>query len=306
MDKPLISIQPMPGDLLTAYTPGGSTRSHSGATLPDDRVTTVSNAPHQGRWKGTPGSNRAWVALDKAWQEDGGAPLRLTDGLRSNRRQRELRIGYDEWVRAGRPPRRSPGWRTWMHDAFVAPPNGSQHGWGGARDFSVSVLHHNRLGTGTDEALARLWQLMEPLGWTPIIREPMVAQSESWHLDRFGVLGLVKDKYRSHGRAAYTRTAEVGCLLTGTYAGDWLPTRRLQATLALLDVLGLIEPDVFVGAADGIIGGRTRANIDAMVNALRDVGAIGSEDTPPIDRLADMATDLISEDADALEALVDL
>jgi hypothetical protein len=167
----------------------------------------------------------------------------------------------------------------------ASPPGRSQHGWGGAVDFDVAALEFAGTGRGTDEALARFWELAAADGWTPIIANPWIAQSESWHFDRFGWPMLALRKlFADHGyRSNYGLVAEVGCTLAGTmpHTVGHQKERYVQARL-------LIDGH-WCGPVDGIIGKNTRAaladagvtappgaTVDQLITALNEAG-VGSE-----------------------------
>lgn len=269
--QPLVGLVRVSPELVTAYNAAGQQRTARGRGLADADVKTVGEdrSSKAGRWLMVPGAADALLLLHRAWIQDGASAFRLTDMLRSGLRRQKLRQGYDLWVKAGKPARGRPGWRPQMHDAFVAPQNGSFHGAGCAVDFQSGLLNHPmHPPIGGDAALARLWDFMEPLGWTPVIGYPVAAQSESWHLDWMGPLRVVREAYQLHGyRPSYTRAAEVGTLLVGQWVGERIEQRTFQAVCALLhahlyDPMD-VAPDeqvTFVGRCDGLIGPKTRAN----------------------------------------------
>jgi hypothetical protein len=269
--QPLVKLVPVDEDIVTAYNRSGAMRAARGRMLTDSECVTVGEdrTPRTvGRWLMVPGAAHALGELHTMWIEDGARPFRVTDMLRPGLRRRKMREGFEQRDAAGRPPRGTPGWRPTMHDAVVAPQNGSFHGCGCAVDFQSGLLNHPKEGPiGGDEALERFWELMQPLGFTPIIAQPIAAQSESWHIDWMGPLARVRNVYRATGRrGSYSAAAEVGTLLTGQWLEEDGSVRRVeirtfQAVCALLfSHIDLLEDTPFVGRCDGVIGPLTRAN----------------------------------------------
>jgi hypothetical protein len=203
-----------------------------------------------------PAASVALVALNRDVIQAGGAPLRLLDVWRDPNIQADARAKYDRWVAAGKP---EPGTRAFdsrtMKAAYVARPGESNHGWGGAIDFDDGALEFPGTGRGTDAALAVFWQLAAEHGFTPIIREPIIAQSESWHFDYLGTLSAVRDLGNSHGVGGYGLVATVGSILAGTAPISWRRSqeRYVQARL----VIGGFWP----GTIDGYLGNKTKAAV---------------------------------------------
>lgn len=242
-------LVPFSSDLRTRWGMNGLAWGARGR-VPDTELRTVGDhARITGRqFKGSRGTVKAWSDLNEAWVASGGEPLRLTSTYRDQHQQRELRERFE----AGKGP---PANR----------PNESHHGWGGAIDFHARALHH-RDAANADEALAMLWECMEPFGFRPIIRVPRIDMAESWHVERLGPLLAYERALRASGqRRAYSWTARAGCALLLTSSSPRVVAEAAQAMLGLWAVQTQGEPlrRPFPGAADGIIGPKTRRTAEA-------------------------------------------
>lgn len=256
----MIKLVPVSPHLLTSYGPNGVTREFG---RPVRKPLSVRQAGGAKVWKL---SAQTAVDLDGLCTdvlEAGGAPLRLTECYRDQVHvQAPARRKYLSWVNAGKPARIDP---KRMKNAYVAPPNQSNHGWGGAIDFDVDALEFPGTGVGTDEALYVFWGMAAARGFLPIIREANIDQSESWHFDHLGHLRLVYSAFHeSEERNPYGATAEVGCALAMTSdppTEQW--QRWLQAYLVLAWVEG-VGPSI--GRVDGKVGAKTRAAIRKLLD----------------------------------------
>lgn len=93
-----------------------------------------------------------------------GGKLLITDMYRSYDVQRQAYLEYVASVKAGHPI------------AKRSPPGSSLHNSGRAIDLSLDdALKHL--------TLEKLWELMAPIGWVPIIEKPDTGVSEAWHFE---------------------------------------------------------------------------------------------------------------------------
>lgn len=246
-------------ELRTSYGPGGKTRDELRRPFPYtrlQRVTTTNPA-----WRATAGTATALAKLDEAMKAEGSAGLRLTDVFRSYALQQQARSAFEAWVAAGKPQPGDPGWRTGMKPVFVQPPGESFHNCGMAVDFDIEALDFTGINVRQepDAALAKLWDLAIPLGLRPCIAHPTFGQSEAWHFDHMGPLRKVHELFKLQKdpryRRAYSLTALVGCVLTGTYTGQDRFERMVQGRLLLTGH--------FCGLPDGKVGPMTRKALEA-------------------------------------------
>jgi len=204
----------------------------------------------------TPGTLRAIVAADIAVEEAGGGGLRLTEVYRPMRVQAAGRRGYLAWSQAGRPSIGDPGFRQGMKSAYVADPEESGHPAGLSMDLGVYWMSFPGTGVGTDAALSALWDIIRPLGWRPVIREPIIGMSEAWHFDHFGPLEGVRQMFYAHRsdgaryRNAYGNTMRAGHALVGT----WERGNAMEAHAQALILLS----GAWIGVVDGKPGPMTR------------------------------------------------
>lgn len=248
-----INLDRYPDHLSTTKSRTGATRGPGGRLLRDHEVTTVGQHP-PGTYQGSAATVAAYDALNAAWVKDGGNPLRLTSALRDQ--QGEQARLWAAYRRGDGPPANRP--------------NQSHHGWGGAVDVAVAALRHQDLfpvdarwdDDALDDCLERLWALMSPHGFTPIVSEPFVAQAESWHFDHLGPLRYVRSRYLEEGASrSYAKTAAVGCALAYTIANVDARAAHLQARLALWAARDAERP--WVGTIDGKIGRKSKAALKA-------------------------------------------
>jgi hypothetical protein len=179
-----------------------------------------------------------------------GGELRITDAYRSVETQAKARARYDRWHQAGRPAPGSVGWdAASMKADFVALPGRSFHNAGRAIDVHVRALSFP--GVDANKQLDELWKIAIPLGWTPIIRTPNEAESESWHFDFLGDWKPVVER-RGYEEAAIGAVLETG-------QNDAFPAcgsiRRIQSQLH--------RAGYDVGGIDGMMGAKTEGGLYA-------------------------------------------
>jgi hypothetical protein len=179
-----------------------------------------------------------------------GGELRITDAYRSVETQAKARARYDRWHQAGWPAPGSVGWdAASMKADFVALPGRSFHNAGRAIDVHVRALSFP--GVDANKQLDELWKIAIPLGWTPIIRTPNEAESESWHFDFLGDWKPVVER-RGYEEAAIGAVLETG-------QNDAFPAcglhRRIQSQLH--------RAGYDVGAIDGLMGAKTTGGLYA-------------------------------------------
>jgi hypothetical protein len=200
----------------------------------------------------TPDAVTALLDLHTAVEEAGG-DLRITDAYRDADVQAAARKKYENWLGAGKPPRKIKGKANpkfdaeTMKDAYVARPGRSFHNAGRAIDIHVVML---KLGKKKDLYLDKLWPIAKGLGWRPIIKEPDEGAKESWHFDFMGEWAPVYD------RLGYSQAALCACLDIGAFNVTVLA--REKAIQAHLHRAGYD-----VGDIDGIIGRRTLLGLGA-------------------------------------------
>lgn len=226
---PLVSVHP---SIMSSYDAGGRTGG------PRAELRPLALRP-----SGVliPRAAEALYQLHLAVQAAGG-DLRITDCHRSYSVQAAARQEYE----SGR------------KKAYVAEAGRSNHNGGRAVDFHTSP---NRFpGVPADKQLDRMWEIMRPLGWSPIIPEAREGASESWHIEFRDELSHV---YGSDG-PGYADAALIGALLVG-HAGryaDGIPgASRLIQALAH-------RAGADVGAIDGAIGPTTRAGLAALLGTV--------------------------------------
>jgi hypothetical protein len=77
--------------------------------------------------------------------------------------------------------------RTGPKPAKRSPPGGSMHQAGRALDFSLDAALSKSF------TLQTMWDLMGPIGWTPIIEEPNPKASEAWHIECRGPFQVLRE-----------------------------------------------------------------------------------------------------------------
>lgn len=246
--------------IATVFDKMGNTRDAQGRPIDRRTCILVGDRPHEDRYTASPGTARDLEAL--AAELAPIADFRVRCVMRSNSEQAELYRQYSAWVAAGRP---KPGTSKWdgrnMRTDAASAPNRSHHGWGGAMDIGISALRFYD-GRQGDAALAAFWPIAARHGFTPIISEPRVDRSESWHFDHLGPLREVREMFRSRiaenaeYASAHAIAAEVGCILLGTHTGTLQMERYVQARLLI--------GGHWCGLPDGKIGNKTRAALKAI------------------------------------------
>lgn len=166
----------------SSYNIKGKTRADRGGLVPFEQLRLLND---QSTGRATPGMWRALLAVEEALDSLGAEGQRVTELYRPWAAQERSRNALQAWIDAGRPKQGEPGWQTGMRTSYVAEPGESGHGWGGSVDWHVYALRFPGLAVGSDQALSRMWDVVRPLGFRPIIREPKVNQAECWHFDRF-------------------------------------------------------------------------------------------------------------------------
>jgi hypothetical protein len=193
--------------------------------------------------KATPEAADALLALHNAVTAAGG-DFRVTELHRDVAVQQAARARYDAWLRAGKPrPGTSAFNAKTMKSDFVALPGKSMHNGGRAIDFHTAMTKFPNVAA--DKQLDRMWELMRPLGWSPVIKAASESASESWHLDYWGDLQGVRD------RLGYEQAAMAGALLVG-HAGSWQTYERVVQAL-------VCRAGYSIGEIDGAIGPKTLA-----------------------------------------------
>lgn len=158
-----------------------------------------------------------------------------------------------------------------MKAAFVAAPGRSMHNAGCAVDVHLAMLRFP--GARPEEQLDRLWEIAEPLGWSPVIRRPDESASEAWHFDFWGPLAPVRD------RLGYEQAALCGAILVGH--GD------LASFSALVQAL-LVVSGFEIGQIDGVAGPRTLAALAGVLGCSSEQAArvVRNEETSSLAILA--------------------
>lgn len=245
----------------TAYVHGGGVRISGDRPSdrqvpPLNRVLTIGDAP-SGGWRLARRVADQFEALQEHLVSIGAEPIRITDAYRDQHVQARAREEYERWIAAGRPRNPGPGQKA----AYVARPNESHHGWGGAVDIDVEALSFPGIPMGSDDALAALWEAMDTFGWSPIIAHPLVHQSEAWHIECLSPeLRAVYAQAAANNVQGYPYTARVGCAVQGTISLG-TPERNqiayVQARLALEATR--LASTAWPGPIDGLYGAKTRA-----------------------------------------------
>lgn len=196
----------------------------------------------------TPDAAQALADLCDAIEADGGT-LGVSDCFRSVADQAKARKKYDNWVRAGKPSRKSSSFDSkTMKAAFTSRPGRSFHCGGRAVD-----LDHMRAAPTSvprDKKLDWLWARARPLGWRPVIRAADEGKKEAWHFD---FMGEWADTY---DRIGYEQTAI--CTVLDLGIGKGIFTRPWERWVqAQLHRLGHD-----VGDVDGYHGKTTKAGLE--------------------------------------------
>lgn len=237
-----VSLVPVSPVILSSYTRDGKTGGARSSLKPLAEMA----------WgKTVPEVAQALLSLHNAVAAAGG-DFRVTELHRDVKVQAAARARYDAWLRAGKPRPGTAGFNSkTMKSDFVALPGKSMHNGGRAIDFHTSMIKFP--GVAANKQLDRMWEIMRPLGWAPVITTPTEGQSESWHLDYWGELQGVRD------RMDYGSAALIGALLVG-HAGQWQTYARVVQAL-------LHRAGFDVGEVDGVIGPKTLSALSTAVGA---------------------------------------
>lgn len=132
-------------------------------------------------------------------------------------------------------------------------PGKSFHQAGRALDFAIKEL--NFKGVVKEKWLEKFWDLMKPLGFTPIIAEPDMDMSEAWHVDHLGVWTGARSSI------GYLMTAQCAIL----DVGNWNPKEEISKEKQMfvqsqLHRLGHFE----IGRIDGVLGKKSKAALIAL------------------------------------------
>jgi hypothetical protein len=244
-----VVLVPLAPGTVTAYIGGGRVRTSANQIPHLSDCVTVDRARGPG-WMLAPSAASDYAALQADLIDSGAEPSRLTDANRPPSIQGPARQKFVRWVAAGRPRPGSSGYHeATMKTAFVAPLDESNHQWGGAVDIDVEALYWPDLERGSDEALGRFWEFAKKRGFTPIIANPHVGQSECWHFDHWGplkgILAMFTKRKRTDG---YKMAARAGCALAGSLDPNNHRSMEMYVQARLL-IAGF-----WCGPVDGVLG----------------------------------------------------
>lgn len=131
--------------------------------------------------------------------------------------------------------------------AYVAKPGGSFHNAGRAVDIKLELLQFE--GVDRDDWLEVLWDIAEPIGFKPIIRNPDMDASEAWHFDFPG-----KEWEKAYKELNYSEVAKC-CVLD---VDAWDPNESNEKVQKMFVQSQLIRLGHWeIGKVDGIIGAKT-------------------------------------------------
>jgi len=237
---PAVPLVPVDPSILSSYQRAGGTGGPRETLIPLHKLGKAGVAH--------PAAAEALLALHHAVTAAGG-DFRVTELHRDVGVQKAARAKYDRWVAAGKPSPSSAAFDAkTMKAAFVATPGRSGHNAGISIDVHLGALKFP--GVPADKQLDRLWEILIPLGWKPIIKSADEGASEAWHFDCWGDLAGV------YSRLGYEQACLCGAILVGH--GDLSGyDAELQAALS--------RAGQNLGAIDGKVGNKTRA---ALADAL--------------------------------------
>jgi hypothetical protein len=226
-------------EILSSYKSGGGTGGPREKLIPLWRLGNAALVPRD--------VADGLLAAHRAVQAAGG-DFRVTDLRREVETQAKARKKYENWLAAGKPSTRSSAWdRSTMKNAFVSRPGYSFHNAGRAMDVHISELDFP--GLSEDKQLDKLWELVIPLGWRPIIQAADERESEAWHFDFMGEWEPVYD------RLGYKDGAMCTALDIGIDCYARWQWRFIQAQLQ--------RAGYDLGEVDGYAGRKTKAALAA-------------------------------------------
>lgn len=260
-----IQLVELDGSLHTSYSSRDGLTSRGGKPIPWTEAKRVGDykAPRKS-WRASQGTAAALLAANQAVVAAGWPGLRVTEAIRDHEVVERERNKYDFWIASGKPDPKSSTYNAKnMRHVYIKRPNETNHQWGGAVDFDVFAWAQDGAAKGLtgNQSLSALWELLAPHGFTPILVEPFLNQSEAWHFDHYGSLSIVRGLFTEHRNdgAAYADraglTAMTGCILAGTYVGERKLEKLVQARLLIAGH--------WVGLPDGDLGKKTRAGLAA-------------------------------------------
>lgn len=264
---------------------GGGTRDRYGKPYPFGELMTVGESSYKSAWKATAGTAEALDKADQAVCDAGGTGLRITELIRNVDTIVRERQKLNNWHAAGKPDPNGTGYdKVTMRHVYLADVNSTNHQWGGAVDLDIAGIRFEGIDPADADAhLSKLWEILIPHGFRPIIEDPRAKQSEAWHFDRLGMLEYVRGLFLKHKEHRYaTLTANVGCILAGTFHGDRVFERHVQALLLLAAGCNADVP--YIGKPDGYIGKRTMTGLEA-------VGIKGVTNKTPASQILAMLTE---------------
>lgn len=224
--------------IMSSYRSGGRTGGPREKLIPLRRLDDAALVPND--------VASALLEAHNAVEREGG-DFRVTDLRREVRTQARARKKYENWLSAGKPSTSSASWDgETMKNAFVAKPGYSFHNAGRAVDVHVDELKFP--GLPPDKQLDKLWELLRPIGWRPIIAEANERQSEAWHFDFMGEWEPVYD------RLGYKDGAMCASLDIGLDCYSRWEWRSVQAQLH--------RAGYDVGEVDGYAGPKTKKGLE--------------------------------------------
>lgn len=254
-----IQIVALDGSIPTSYGTKGTT-GQDGLPIPWNQVRRVKDYKSVDAWRASQGTAADLLGVQDDITRAGWPGLRVTEAIRDVSIVVAERAKYDNWIAAGRPDPSIPTRYSSksMRSVYVKRPNETNHQWGGAVDVDVQAWAQDgaKKGLTGNQAMAELWGFLAPWGFTPIIAEPNLNQSEAWHFDHYGPLRVVRELFQAHrfdGKQyadVAGLTAQVGNILAGTFDGNRKMERFVQARLLIAGA--------WCGLPDGDIGRLTR------------------------------------------------
>jgi len=131
--------------------------------------------------------------------------------------------------------------------AYVAKPGGSFHNAGRAVDIKLEFLQFEKVDK--DNWLEVLWDIAQPIGFKPIIRNPDMHASEAWHFDYPG-----EDWLDAYSKLKYPEVAKC-CVLD---VGEWDPKEEEEKVRKMYIQSQLVRLGYYeIGKVDGFFGFKT-------------------------------------------------